>query len=106
MAIQDHAWDTIHASAYAQARGLLRQATVTPRPHGALRFQCPITESFVTVTDDTELAMLARPRARLRCRSCGEMHLLTRSQAVGSAAIAAAGSGSSAAANSGALTRR
>jgi hypothetical protein len=81
----------IHASAFAQARGLLRQATVMPRPHGALRYQCPITESFVVVTDDAELAMLARPRARLRCVSCGEVHLLTHSQAVGAAAIAAAG---------------
>lgn len=80
MAIQDNAWDAIHASAYVHARSMLRPATVTPRPHGALRFRCPITESFVTVTDDKALASLARPRARLRCPSCGEMHLLTQGE--------------------------
>ena len=78
MAVQDHAWGVIHASAYAHARGMLRRVSVTPRPHGALRYQCPITGSFVTVTDDKLLAALARPRARLRCPSCAEMHLLTQ----------------------------
>ena len=73
-----HAWNAIHASAYIHARGLMRWVTTTPRPHGAVRFQCPITASFVTVTDDSVLAALARPRARLRCPSCGEMHLLTQ----------------------------
>jgi hypothetical protein len=80
MAVQDNTWDVIHASAYAHARSLLRRAIVAPRPQGALRYQCPITESFVTVTDDNVLATLARPRARLRCPSCGEMHLLTQSE--------------------------
>ena len=30
------------------------------------------------MTDEATLASLTRPRARLRCADCGEMHLLTQ----------------------------
>ena len=74
MAIQDPYWDMIHTR--GSPRGLPRRAAVTARPDGALRFQCPITGSFVVVTDDRTLAALGRPGARLHCPSCGEMHRL------------------------------
>ncbi len=51
------------------------------RAHGALRYQCPVTGSFVLITDDAALSALARPRVRLRCAGCGEMHLLTQNGA-------------------------
>jgi hypothetical protein len=69
---------SIHPSALRQASGLLRWVEATPRPHGALRYRCPVTGSFVLVTDDDALKELSRPRARVRCMDCGEMHLLTQ----------------------------
>ena len=72
-------WVTIHPSVYGEAARLLRWADATPRPHGALRYRCPITGSFVLLTDDATLRQVAHPRARVRCSDCGEMHLLTRS---------------------------
>jgi hypothetical protein len=68
----------IHPAVFRQEAGFLRWVPATPRPHGAVRYRCPVSNSFVVVTDETELAALARPRARLRCLSCGEMHLLTQ----------------------------
>jgi hypothetical protein len=56
----------------------MRWVEATPRPHGALRYRCPVTGSFVLVTDDDTLKALAAPRARIRCVDCGEMHLLTQ----------------------------
>ena len=67
---------SIHPSALRQGSGLLRWVEATPRPNGALRYRCPITGSFVLVTDDDALKELDRPRARVRCVDCGEMHLL------------------------------
>jgi hypothetical protein len=61
----------------------MQRATATTRAHGALRYQCPVTGSFVLVTDDATLAHLAKPRSRVRCVGCGEMHLLTRDPARG-----------------------
>jgi hypothetical protein len=69
---------SIHPSALRQGPGLLRWVEATPRPNGALRYRCPITGSFVLVTDDNALKELHRPRARVRCVDCGEMHLLTQ----------------------------
>lgn len=77
MPLQDENWNTIHASAYNHARPLMRPATATLRPHGGLRYRCPVTGSFVLVTDETTLGQLARPQARLRCADCGELHLMT-----------------------------
>jgi hypothetical protein len=84
----DSAWGTIHRSAYRHAAALLRRADATRRPHGALRYQCPIAGSFVLVTDEASLNQLTGKRARLRCTGCGEMHLL--SMDAHSAAIVAA----------------
>jgi len=76
MSTQDLRWNTIHASAYTQTHSLLRWATACPRPHGAMRYRCPLTGSFVLVTDEPTLDLLASPPARLRCADCGEEHLV------------------------------
>jgi hypothetical protein len=84
MPIQDEkfdTWATMHASVYAQARALLRSVAAEPRAHGALRYRCPVTGSFVLLTDEPTLAALARPPARLRCADCGEVHLITVEEA-------------------------
>ena len=78
MSDQAPVWGTIHSSVYSQAANMVRWAEATPRPHGAIRYPCPITGGLVLVTDEATLASLQRPRARLRCASCGEMHLLTQ----------------------------
>ena len=77
MTIQNLNWSSIHASAYRQADGMLRRAQATPRPHGALRYRCPITASFVLVTDEASIGRLTRAPARLRCVDCHEIHLVT-----------------------------
>jgi hypothetical protein len=69
-------WATIHPSALGQTASMVRWAKATPRAHDALRYQCPVTGSFVLITEETALAGLARPRGRLRCMDCGEVHLL------------------------------
>jgi hypothetical protein len=89
MTVPSSDWGMIHPSVYSHAAALLRWVEATPRPHGALRYRCPVTDSFVCVTDDATLAALDKPRARLRCLSCGEVHLLTQDGA-GDAAIVAA----------------
>jgi hypothetical protein len=68
----------IHPSAFRQASGLMRWVEATPRPPGALRYRCPVSGSFVLVTDDETLKELTAPRARIRCVDCGEIHLLTQ----------------------------
>lgn len=78
MAFSTQNWGTIHASVFSQAGGMVRRAVATARPHGALRYQCPVTGSFVLITDDATLASLSMPQARARCVDCGEMHLLMR----------------------------
>ena len=54
-----------------------RRAEATPRPHGALRYRCPVTGSFVLVTDEASLNELTASPARLRCVDCHELHLVT-----------------------------
>ncbi len=76
MSLQNLHWNTIHASVFSEARGLLRWAEATPRPHGALRYRCPVSGSFVLVTDEPTLARLHSGRTRIRCPDCGEQHLL------------------------------
>ena len=71
-------WASIHPSVFHMSAGPLRSAESEMRPSGALRYQCPVNGSFVLVTDEETLAELDRPRARLRCIDCGEMHLLTQ----------------------------
>lgn len=71
-------WASIHPSAYRHTAGPLRTTEAQMRPSGALRYPCPVNGSLVLVTDEATLAELDRPRARLRCLACGEMHLLTQ----------------------------
>ena len=71
-------WSNIHPSVFHNTAGPMRAAEATPRPSGALRYRCPVNGSLVLVTDDATLADIDRPRARLRCIDCGEMHLLTQ----------------------------
>jgi hypothetical protein len=80
MPLQDErfeTWTTIHASAHNHARSLLRPAAAEPRAKGAVRYRCPVTGSFVLVTEEATLARLKGPPARLRCADCGEEHLMT-----------------------------
>jgi hypothetical protein len=77
MTFPTQGFGTIHSSVFGQAGNAVRSAPATMRAHGALRYQCPVTNSFVLVTDDATLATLAKPRPRVRCADCGEMHLLT-----------------------------
>jgi hypothetical protein len=76
MAFQNLNWGSVHASAYRRADAMLRRAEATARPHGALRYRCPVTGSFVLVTDEASLDKLANTPARLRCVDCHEIHLL------------------------------
>ena len=80
MALANFNWSTFPSSIYRGATGSIRSAKATPTALGALRYRCPVTGSFLLVTDDETLAWLDRPQARLRCAACGEWHLLTNSQ--------------------------
>jgi hypothetical protein len=81
MTVPNLTWSTIHTSAFSPAAAMVQRASATMRAHGALRYQCPVTASFVLITDDATLAGLARPQSRVRCADCGEMHLLTHDPA-------------------------
>lgn len=80
-------WATMHSSVFSDAGRLLRWAVATLRPHGAMRYRCPVAGSFVLVTDPPTLRKLARPRARIRCGSCGEMHMVAHEPAGDGAAV-------------------
>ena len=69
-------WSRLHPSALQHATAPLQSVAATPRPEGALRYRCPVTGSFVLVTEEATLAGLSGRRAWLRCADCGEMHLL------------------------------
>ena len=77
MSFPTQGFGTIHSSVFGQTASAVRRAPATMRGHGALRYQCPATKSFVLVTDDATLASLAKPQPRIRCADCGDMHLLT-----------------------------
>lgn len=78
MAVPTENWSTTDSSTYRPAANAVRRAKATMRAHGALRYQCPVTGSFVLITDDATLASLVRPQARVLCMDCQETHLLTR----------------------------
>lgn len=67
-------FNTIHPAALRPS--LPRLAVATVRSHGALRYRCPDTGSFVLVTEPAEIAQLSRPHASVRCPGCGDTHLL------------------------------
>jgi hypothetical protein len=72
---------TLHSSVFREAAIAIRKAAATTRAQGALRYQCPVTDSFVLVTDETALAGLSSPHGRMRCSACGEVHLITQEPA-------------------------
>jgi hypothetical protein len=46
------------------------------RAHGALRYRCPTTGSFVLLTDPAALAQVFALDSPVRCPGCGDTHLL------------------------------
>ena len=48
------------------------------RAHGALRYRCPSTGSYVLLTDPAALAEATRPGTATYCPGCGATHLLTQ----------------------------
>jgi len=77
MSLNNQTWRNIHPSAYRHAAEPARRVPASLRPRGAVRYRCPVTGSFVLVTEAATLARLAERDTRLRCLDCGEMHLLT-----------------------------
>jgi hypothetical protein len=78
MSLPSQTWDTIHPSSYRFAAEPVRRVQASRRPSGAIRYCCPVTDSFVLITDAPTLARLAERDVRLRCADCGEIHLLAR----------------------------
>jgi len=78
MPVPSQSWATVNPSIFSDTASPLVQVKATLRPHGAVRYQCPVTDSLVLITDDRTLADLSRPRARIRCADCGDMHLLVQ----------------------------
>lgn len=75
MTIQTLNWNTMHTSVFRQAGRMLRWAPAAPRS-GAVRYRCPVTGSFVLVTDEASLRKFDRPTTRLHCAGCGELHFV------------------------------
>jgi hypothetical protein len=76
MAFENLPWSTVGSSARDPVRSLLQPVETDQRAGGSLRYRCPITGSYVLVTDEPTLAWLARPQAKLRCADCGDLHLI------------------------------
>jgi hypothetical protein len=68
-------FNTIHSSAVRQPAFPL-SVPATRRAHGALRYRCPSTGSYVLLTDPVSLAEASAPNAPVRCPGCGDTHLL------------------------------
>lgn len=68
----------LHPSVFHASAGPLLKAETQARASGAVRYQCPVNDSFVLVTEEPILASLKDgPALRRRCPACGEMHLLS-----------------------------
>lgn len=68
---------TVHPSALRH--GLLPiwvPAVATPR--GALRYRCPVSGSFVLLTDAEALDALSGETTTHRCPACSDVHVLDR----------------------------
>jgi hypothetical protein len=76
MALREQNWGTIHPSVFSHALEPVRRIPATLRPQGAIRYRCPVTGSYVLVTEAATLAGLSERDSRLRCVDCSEMHLL------------------------------
>ena len=70
-------FNTLHPSALRQS-ALPQWVTAAPRAHGALRYRCPNTGSFVLLTHPAALAKASGPQAPVHCPGCGDTHVLTR----------------------------
>jgi hypothetical protein len=78
MSAPSQEWSTIHPSVFKSSAEPAHRVSATLRPSGAVRYCCPVTGSFVLVTDPTALARIAEHDIRVRCMDCGEMHLLEK----------------------------
>ena len=78
MSLDSQNWATIHNSVFRHAAEPVRRVQAARRPSGAIRYRCPVTGSFVLITEAATLAGLAERAVRLRCADCGEMHLLAQ----------------------------
>ena len=79
-------FESVHPSALRQ--GLLPHwvpAVATAR--GALRYRCPVSGSFVLLTDADALEALSADTATHRCSACGDVHVLERTAEAGVAAV-------------------
>lgn len=76
-----HPTGLIHPSVFHASAGPLLEAETETRAEGAVRYRCPVNDSFVLVTDDETLDCFAdRPALRRRCPACGELHLLSMTE--------------------------
>jgi len=82
MPLSDQAWDTTYPSVFRDVAGPVCSVKGELRPRGAVRYCCPVTGSFVLLTDPAILARFAERDTRLCCADCGEMHLLTQAATV------------------------
>lgn len=77
---------TVHPSALRQDL-LPRWVPAVTTPRGALRYRCPVSRSFVLLTDADALDALAADTATHRCPACGDVHVLERTNDTGVAAV-------------------
>jgi len=78
MSLPNQEWATIHPSVFRHSAEPAQRVPATLRPSGAVRYRCPVSGSFVLVTDPSTLARIAERNSRVRCLDCGEMHLLAQ----------------------------
>lgn len=52
-------WGTFHPSVFIEAGRLLHWAAATRRAQGAVSYRCPVTVSFMLVTEAAKLKKLA-----------------------------------------------
>jgi len=70
-------FNAIHSSAVRQPAFPLSVPAMR-RAHGALRYRCPSTGSYILLTDAKALAEASVPNAPVHCPGCGDTHLLTQ----------------------------
>ena len=78
MSAPSQEWATIHPSVFKNSWGPARRVPAMLRPSGAVRYRCPVSNSFVLVTDPAVLARIAERNIRVRCMDCGVMHMLEK----------------------------
>ncbi|HEX5213193.1 MAG TPA: hypothetical protein VFW22_15825 [Pseudolabrys sp.] len=78
MSMSNQNWGGLYPSIFRHSAEPARRVPTTLRPSGAVRYRCPVSGSFVLVTEPAMLARIAERDTRLRCPDCGEMHLLAQ----------------------------